>query len=240
MQTLDGVVAIPGLDRSNALIADESDADRFVMALLRACADAILIGAGTLRSSPAGTWRPDRAYPPAADALAELRRGRGRPELPAVAVVTGGASLDPAHPLLERGVTVLTTERAAPGLRARVPAASEVVAVNDGDAVDLAAALALLRERGHELILSEAGPTVLGGLLAARPRGRALPHRLAARRRPRHGAAARARRGPGAAPRRARRGVAPLAPPRRRPPARPVRARARCLTGRRPARTLGR
>ena len=166
MQTLDGVVAIPGLDRSNAVIAAESDADRFVMALLRACADAILIGAGTLRSSPAGTWRPDRAYPPAADALAALRRSRGAPELPLVAVLTGGASLDATHPLLERGVTVLTTERAAAGLRARVPAASEVVAVHGGDTVDLAAALALLRDRGHELILSEAGPTVLGGLLA--------------------------------------------------------------------------
>ena len=62
---------------------------------------------------------------------------------------------------------MLTTEQAAPGLRARVPAASEVVAVNDGETVDLAAALALLRARGHELVLSEAGPSVLGGLLAA-------------------------------------------------------------------------
>jgi len=137
------------------------------MALLRACADAILIGSGTLRSSPAGTWRPDRAYPPAAAALTELRRSRARPELPPVAVVTARGSVDPAHPLLERGVTLLTTTGAAATLRTRVPNASEVVAVNDGDAVDLAAALAHLRERGHELILSEAGPAVLGSLLAA-------------------------------------------------------------------------
>ena len=81
----------------------------------------------------------DRAYPPAAEALAELRARRGRPEQPLVAVVTTGASLDPAHPVLESGALVLTTEEAAARLRASVPEATEVVAVNDGDTVDLAA-----------------------------------------------------------------------------------------------------
>jgi riboflavin biosynthesis pyrimidine reductase len=161
-------VAVPGLARSNALIADESDADRFVMALLRAAADVVVVGSGTLLSSPQGTWRADRAYPPAADALAALRVARGRPEQPAVAVVTAGGSFDPGHPVLERGAVVLTTERAAPDLRASVPSATEVLAVDSGETVDLAAALEALRSLGHAVILSEGGPTLLGGLLASR------------------------------------------------------------------------
>jgi riboflavin biosynthesis pyrimidine reductase len=168
VESLDGVVSVPSLPRSHALLGDESDADRFVLALVRACADAVLIGSGTLRSSPQGTWGIDRAYPPAADALAELRARRGRPERPLLAIVTAGGSFDPAHPALERGALVLTTAGAASRLRAAVPSATEVVALDEGDTVDPAAALAVLRERGCSIVLSEAGPSLFGSLLASR------------------------------------------------------------------------
>ena len=155
VETLDGIVAIPALERSNALVADGSEADKFVMGLLRAVADAVVIGSGTLLASPKGMWRPRGVYPKAADAFAELGD-------PAVAVISSGASLDPGHPVLQRAV-VLTTERGAAGLAGVLP---DVVAVNDGDWVDVRAALAVLRARGHERILSEAGPTLFGSLLA--------------------------------------------------------------------------
>jgi riboflavin biosynthesis pyrimidine reductase len=160
-------VSIPELPRSNALIAGESQAGRFVMGLLRAVADVVLVGSGTMLASPAGTWLSDRVYPPAAAAFAELRRLRDRPEQPTVAFVTAGGSFDPTHPALEQRALVLTTERAAADLRATVPRSSEVVAVNDGDEVDLAAAVALLRRRGHSAILSEGGPRLFGSLLAS-------------------------------------------------------------------------
>jgi riboflavin biosynthesis pyrimidine reductase len=169
VQTIDGIVAIPDLDRSNAIVAGESEADRFVVGLLRACADVVLLGARTMRASPQSLWRPERVYPPAAAAFAELRSRRGRTQHPAVAVVTAGGSLDPAHPVLEEeGAIVLTTERVAAERRAAVPAAAEVVAVNAGDRVDLGLAIAALHERGHHVIVSEAGPTVFGELLAGR------------------------------------------------------------------------
>jgi riboflavin biosynthesis pyrimidine reductase len=168
VESLDGVVAVPRLERSHAVIGDESEADRFVLALVRACADAVVVGSGTLLASPKGTWRIDRAYPPAAEALAELRERRNRPAQPLVVVVTTGASLDPAHPVLESGALVLTTEAAADGLRAAVPQASEVVAVTDGQTVDLAAALDVLRDRGCSVILTEAGPSMFGSLAASR------------------------------------------------------------------------
>ena len=168
VESLDGVVAVPRLPRSHALIGDESEADRFMLALVRACSDAVLIGSGTLLASPRGTWRIDRAYPPAAKALAELRARRGRSEQPLVAVVTTGASLDPAHPVLETGALILTTAAAADSLRASVPEATEIVAVTDGETVDLAAALDLLRDRGCPVVLSEAGPSVFGSLVGSR------------------------------------------------------------------------
>jgi len=167
VESLDGVVAVPRLPRSHALIGDESEADRFVLALVRACADAVVIGSGTLLSSPKGTWRVDRAYPPAAEALLELRHRRGRPEQPLVVVVTAGGSFDPSHEVLETGALVLTTKGAAARLQASVPSATEVVAVTDGDSVDLAAALEVLRARGCAVILSEAGPSMFGSLVAS-------------------------------------------------------------------------
>ena len=165
VETIDGVVAMPDVPRSNALVAGESEADRFLMGLLRALADVVVIGSGTALASPKGTWRAGKVYPPAAAAFAELRRRLGKAEHPAIAIVTAGGSFDPAHPVLEQGAIVLTTVRAAPGLV--VPAASEVVAVSDGDRVDPVAAIAALRARGHEAILSEGGPTLFTSFVAA-------------------------------------------------------------------------
>jgi riboflavin biosynthesis pyrimidine reductase len=167
VESLDGVVAVPRLPRSHAVIGDDSEADRFVLALMRACADAVVVGSGTLLASPEGTWRIDRAYPPAAAALAELRARRGRSEQPLVVVVSTGASLDPTHSVLESGALVLTTEGAASRLRASCPGASEVVGVNEGATVDLARALGVLRNRGCPIVLTEAGPTMFGSLVAS-------------------------------------------------------------------------
>jgi riboflavin biosynthesis pyrimidine reductase len=207
VSTIDGVVAIPELAQSNKLIRAESESDRFVMGLLRAAADAVLIGSGTLRASsrglwtperafPAaadgfvmgllraaadavligsgtlrassrGLWTPERAFPAAADGFAELRRRLGRPAAPERVVVTGTGSVPPSHPLFAEGALVLTTESGASRLEGTLPAASTIIALGDGATVDLRAAVAELRARGHELILSEAGPRAFGSLLEA-------------------------------------------------------------------------
>jgi riboflavin biosynthesis pyrimidine reductase len=164
VETLDGIVAIPGIERSNALIADGSPADKFLMGLLRAFADVVLLGSGTLLASPGGRWRPDGVYPEGREAFAELRARLGKPERPAVAVVSTGASLVPTHGVFADGALLLTTERGAAELEAVLP---NVVAVNDGDRVDVAAAVDALHRRGHALVLSEGGPTLFGSLVAA-------------------------------------------------------------------------
>jgi riboflavin biosynthesis pyrimidine reductase len=167
VETVDGIVAIPDVPRSNALIAGGSEADRFVMGLLRACADVVLVGSGTMLGSPKGTWRADRAFPDAAAGFAELRRRLGKPEQPSVAFLTGGGSFDPTHPILETGALVLTTDAAAASLAAAVPAATEVLAVSSDDRVDVTGAVTALRARGAGVILSEGGPTLFASLLAA-------------------------------------------------------------------------
>ena len=167
VSTIDGVVAIPALRRSNRLISDDSEPDRFVLGLLRACADVVLVGSGTLRGSPNARWQAQGAFLPAASAFAELRRLLGRAGEPEVAIVTASGSIDPAHPALREGALVLTTARGAATLEGRLADASQLVVLPGSDRVDARAVVDFLRSRGHERILSEAGPTLFGSLASA-------------------------------------------------------------------------
>jgi len=167
VSTIDGVVAIPELAGSNKLISDASESDRFVMGLLRACADAVLIGSGTLLGSPTGLWTPGRAYPAAAESFAALRDGLGLPSGPERVVLTGTGAVPPSHPLFEDGALVLTTDTGVSRLRRALPGASAVISLGSSGLVDVHKALAALRARGHELILSEAGPRAFASLLDA-------------------------------------------------------------------------
>ena len=138
VETIDGVVALPGIPASNRVIADASDADLFVMALLRACADAIVIGSHTLLASPKNRWTADAAYPNAAAGLTELRRALGLTDPPDVVVLTRKRDLESA-------------------------ALGERLLVRD----NVGEAIAELRERGRRRILCEGGPTLFGSVLAA-------------------------------------------------------------------------
>ena len=151
------MVAIPDRPHSNKVISDGSKADRFVMGLLRACAAAVLVGAGTMRPRPApvdrragATHRPPRPTRRYAVDSATRRD-------PEIAIVTTSGSIDLAHPVLEQGAPVLTTNHGAAALGSRLPGASQAIALPGHNAVDLRAAVGLLHERGHNLILSEGG-----------------------------------------------------------------------------------
>ncbi len=167
VETLDGVVAIPSEPRSNRLVSGDSETDRFVMGLLRAAADCVLIGSGTLHGSPKALWTPEKAHPGSADAYAELRRRLGLAPEPRLAVMTASGALDPEHPALEHGAFVLTTAAGAEHCHRQLPDAVEVVTLNGEIALDPADALVTLRERGCRSICSEAGPHVFGSLASA-------------------------------------------------------------------------
>jgi riboflavin biosynthesis pyrimidine reductase len=163
--TLDGVVAIPAVPNSNALIAGDNDADRFLMGILRALADVVLVGAGVLRASPKGTWRAENIYPPAADAYAELRARLGLPPAPEIAVLCGFGHIDPGHPVLRGRAVVLTSDRGASRLEGALPESAVVVSLGRQLRFTGEAIIGGLRARGHRRILSEAGPHTFGTLL---------------------------------------------------------------------------
>jgi riboflavin biosynthesis pyrimidine reductase len=167
VSSLDGVVALQGEKHSSQMISGESEADRFVMGLLRACADAVLIGAGTLRAAPGSLWTPAYIYPNAAAEFAELRRDLGRSDEPRLVLLTARGEMDPHHPALEAGALVLTTSLGATELGSRLSASSTVVVLGEGGAIDLVDVIATVRGEGHEVVLSEGGPTVIAGLLQA-------------------------------------------------------------------------
>jgi riboflavin biosynthesis pyrimidine reductase len=168
VSSLDGVVAIPGVPQSNRLIAAASEADRFVIGLLRACADAVVVGAGTLAAAPLTHWTAEHAYPPAAELYAQLRRQRVRPPQPTLAVLSGSGSIDAEHPGLDERTLILTSGPGAARLGRRLPRSATIVPIGCTPALEPADAVQALRAGGHELILCEGGPTVLGSLLAAR------------------------------------------------------------------------
>ena len=167
VQTIDGVVAIPSVPDSNRLVSGGCDADRFVMGLLRAAADAVLIGSGTLRASARGRWRPDTVFPAAAEAYAELRRKLGLDPRPRVAILTASGSISPDRAVFEDAPLVVTTNTGAARLAGTLPAGVEVVVLPGEAEVGVAAVVELLRGRGHRRILSEAGPHVFGSLVEA-------------------------------------------------------------------------
>jgi hypothetical protein len=78
VSSLDGVVAIEGVDHSSQMISGNSRPDRFVMGLLRAFADAVLIGAATMRAAPDSLWTPGYIFPDCATDFSELRDRLGR------------------------------------------------------------------------------------------------------------------------------------------------------------------
>jgi riboflavin biosynthesis pyrimidine reductase len=165
VSSLDGIVALPGVPGAVKAIRGESEADPFVMGLLRACADALLVGAGTFRASRETRWTAESIYPAEAASFAELRARLGRDPGPELAAVTASGRLDPAHPALEEGALVLTTDAGEAALRGRLPSASSVISL--GPTLHVRDAVATLRARGHGVILSEGGPTMAGSLTGA-------------------------------------------------------------------------
>ena len=137
--------------------------DREVFRVLRAHADAILVGARTVRMEGYG---PHRVR---AD-LAERRRADGRPAPAPIVVVTRSLNLDLASPLFTEAVTptvVLTCTAAPAGRRAAAGKVARVLIAGER-AVDISWSLDLLRaELGATHVLCEGGPVLNAELLQA-------------------------------------------------------------------------
>jgi riboflavin biosynthesis pyrimidine reductase len=163
--SLDGVVTLGSKPSAGSIISGKYPADRFLMGLLRACADAVLIGAGTLRATPGHLWTPAHVYPELATEFLALRSALGRTTEPQLVVVTASGNLDASHPALVKGAIVMTTLDGAKAIGNRLPKACEVVTVGTGKRLDVGKAMAGLRSRGLDVVLSEGGPHLIGQLI---------------------------------------------------------------------------
>jgi riboflavin biosynthesis pyrimidine reductase len=165
VSSLDGVVTLGSKPSAGSIISGKYPADRFLMGLLRACADAVLIGAGTLRATPGHLWTPAHVYPELATEFLALRSALGRTTEPQLVVVTASGDLDASHPAIVKGAIVMTTAEGARALGNRLPKTCEVVGT--GERVDLGNVIAELRRRGLNVVLTEGGPHVVGQLIEA-------------------------------------------------------------------------
>ena len=164
VQSIDGVVALRSVHSPAPLISGGYAADRFVMALLRACADCVLVGAGTM-SDTAQRWTAELVYPTLSDQFLRLRAELGMTPEPLLVLVTASGSVDVNHPALHAGAMVLTTAAGARRIGSSLPERCRLHSLSSGRDIEMATALAFLWAEGFRHILSEAGPNITGQLV---------------------------------------------------------------------------
>jgi riboflavin biosynthesis pyrimidine reductase len=165
VSSLDGVVTLGSGVSAGSVISGKNPADRFLMGLLRACAEAVVIGAGTFRATPGHLWTPAHVFPDLAAAFTALRQKLGRSREPRLVILTSSGRLDVEHPALVKGATVMTTNAGLKRIGNRLPPASDVVAVSGGRAIDIRRAYDECTERGFKVVLTEGGPHLMGELI---------------------------------------------------------------------------
>jgi riboflavin biosynthesis pyrimidine reductase len=142
------------------------------MAVLRAAADAVVVGAGTLRSVPRHVWTPGYVFPDIANEFAALRARLGRPLQPLNALLTASGRLEGDFAVLRQRdapVLVITTAKGAQALaNRRFEADVTVATAGEGEEVTAAGVLAALAAHGAtDLVLLEGGPSVMGDFFGA-------------------------------------------------------------------------
>ncbi len=175
VSTLDGVVSLNVKGHaSGGDISGFSAQDRMVMGLLRAVADVVIIGSGTLRADARHVWTADAIFPAFADDYLRLRNALRLRVAPLNVIVSGSGDVDLRLPVFASGKVpawIITTPAGAQRLRGqRVPATVQIREV--GRSARPISPRAILDQvcavSGAKRILVEGGPRLLGDFYAAR------------------------------------------------------------------------
>lgn len=137
-------------------------ADKRVFTLLRRLADAVVVGAGTVRAE-------GYAGPLVDSVSQQWRTAHGLAAHPALVIISGSLRLEPDDEILTRSPVrpvILTTQQASATKRSAFAAAADVVVVGESE-LDVSAALDELHLRGLNRLLCEGGPSVLGTFQAS-------------------------------------------------------------------------
>ncbi len=148
VSTVDGIVSFGRDTDDSRAVGGGVPADRILMAMLRAVASVIVVGAGTLRATLNHQWTPQAVARERAGDLAALRAASGRPsELAPLMVVTAGGDVPQDADAIAR------------------PAVPVHVFSTDGLADGPAIVDAARRLSGGGPVLCEGGPHLFGTLL---------------------------------------------------------------------------
>jgi riboflavin biosynthesis pyrimidine reductase len=142
-----------------------------VMGLVRAVADAVIVGAGTLRESLQHVWTAAYIYSPLTDGYQQLRAALGKSEPPLNVIVTASGTIDLSLRVFQSGevpVLIVTTLEGAQRIRKHaLPQLVQVEAVQPAGAISARRILeAASVVRQSDLILLEGGPQLIGDFFA--------------------------------------------------------------------------
>ena len=178
VSTLDGVVSYEIKGQAGGSTVSGSDtADGFIMGLLRASADAVIVGARTVHDASAESlWIPEYTYPDAKLLFREYRVNvLHKPEYPLLVVVSGSGRLE-----LERAIfrtpgvrtAVITTSAGSDALvragATKLPSVQiHALDAKNGTMAPMAMLRLLYAQLGVRRLLHEGGPTLFGQFLGA-------------------------------------------------------------------------
>jgi riboflavin biosynthesis pyrimidine reductase len=175
VSTLDGVVSLQTKGHSGGGdISGFSVQDRMVMGLLRAVADVVIVGSGTLDADPRHVWTPEAICPELANDYRRLRKALTKREAALNVVVSGSGNINLRLPVFKSGLVpamIVTTAAGAKRLGKQQPPDSVQIRAVRRSTREIApnAILDEVTRMTHGTrILIEGGPRLLGSFFKER------------------------------------------------------------------------
>ena len=151
-------------------VSDFNPHDQWLMALARARADAVVVGANTLRTEFEHEWTAEYIFPSEADAFAEYRSAENRGPRPLQVIVTRSGEVHEEAAIFKdsnHGVLIATSSRGATRLREQSLPGVQILEVGN-DEVDLKRLYAQLHSDFEvQTVLCEGGPRLYASLIQA-------------------------------------------------------------------------
>jgi len=143
--------------------------DQWIMALCRSRADAVIVGANTLRSEPAHKWTAQFIFPDDAELFDELRGRESRKRFPYQIFVTNSGDLNAEAAVfqdMDLEVLIAAPTKSLDKIQ-QLGLRNAHIIENGVSRVDLAALHQILEEKfGVKTVLCEGGPKFYGSMIA--------------------------------------------------------------------------
>lgn len=150
-------------------VSDFNPHDQWVMALARARADAVVVGANTLRTEYEHQWTAEFIFPADGDEFAKLRKIEKREPTALQVIVTGSGRLNPQATIFSDPrfrVLIATSDQGLEVAKRHNLKNAEIVSF--GKELDLVKLYSFLsRDFGCSSVLCEGGPRLYGSLIGS-------------------------------------------------------------------------